>query len=76
MKTINKLWILIAILVILTPVGIILPAYFKSGPAWGEWMAMDRYGKTNVTYIISAVIGAAIAVGITFLIGKFLGKKK
>lgn len=76
MKTISKLWILIAILVILTPTGIILPAYFKSGPAWGEWIAMDRYGKSNITYIISAVLGISVAIGIIFLIGKYLGKKE
>jgi cobalt/nickel transport protein len=37
MKTITKLWILIAVLVILTPMGLIIPKYFKAGAAWGEW---------------------------------------
>lgn len=37
MKTITKLWILIAILAILSPIGLLLPDHFKAGAAWGEW---------------------------------------
>lgn len=37
MKTIAKLWILIAVLIILSPLGLIIPKYFKGGAAWGEW---------------------------------------
>jgi len=37
MKTITKLWMLIIILIILAPLGLILPEYFKAGSAWGEW---------------------------------------
>lgn len=37
MNTITKLWILIAILIILAPIGLVLPEYFKAGGAWGEW---------------------------------------
>jgi len=37
MKTTTKLWILIAVLAILSPLGVILPQYFQSGDAWGEW---------------------------------------
>ena len=37
MKTANKLWIAIAILTLLSPLGLILPEYFKAGAAWGEW---------------------------------------
>ncbi|MDD2680329.1 MAG: PDGLE domain-containing protein [Candidatus Omnitrophica bacterium] len=39
MKLITKLWIGIAALVILSPLGLILPGYFKAGSAWGEWGA-------------------------------------
>lgn len=39
MKTTTKLWIGIAILVLLAPLGIFLPEYFKAGDAWGEWSA-------------------------------------
>ena len=75
MKTITKLWIFIAVLVILTPIGLVLPAYFKSGPAWGEWVAQDRYGKSCITYIMSAALGVVVVTVLVFLIGKFLGKK-
>ncbi|MFH1540950.1 MAG: PDGLE domain-containing protein [Elusimicrobiota bacterium] len=37
MKITNKLWIGLMILVILSPLGLILPEYFKAGSAWGEW---------------------------------------
>ena len=39
MKTITKLWIGIAILIILSPLGLLLPEHFKAGSAWGEWGA-------------------------------------
>ena len=37
MKTNTKLWIGIAILIILSPLGLLLPEFFKAGGAWGEW---------------------------------------
>ncbi len=37
MKTTVKLWIGIGMLLLLSPLGLILPAYFKAGDAWGEW---------------------------------------
>ena len=37
MKTVTKLWIGIGILILLSPLGLILPHYFKAGDAWGEW---------------------------------------
>ncbi len=39
MKITTKLWIGIIILVILCPIGLILPEHFKAGSAWGEWSA-------------------------------------
>jgi len=39
MKTINKLWIWVAALAVISPLGLLLPEYFKSGEAWGEWSA-------------------------------------
>jgi len=33
----KKLWIGIGVLVILSPLGVILPDQFKAGTAWGEW---------------------------------------
>jgi len=37
MKIISKLWIFIALLIILSPLGLLLPDHFKAGSAWGEW---------------------------------------
>jgi cobalt/nickel transport protein len=37
MKKYKKYLIFFAVLVILSPLGIILPEYFNSGDAWGEW---------------------------------------
>ena len=39
MKLITKLWIGIAVLIVLSPLGLVLPEYFKAGSAWGEWGA-------------------------------------
>jgi cobalt/nickel transport protein len=36
-KTQKKLWTGLIIMAILSPIGIILPAKFNSGDAWGEW---------------------------------------
>ncbi|MCK9582417.1 MAG: PDGLE domain-containing protein [Endomicrobiales bacterium] len=44
MKTITKLWIGIAILIVLSPLGLLLPDHFKAGTAWGEW-GVDEIGK-------------------------------
>jgi len=37
MKATTKLWIGLAALVVLSPLGLILPATFGAGSAWGEW---------------------------------------
>lgn len=37
MKTTHKLWIGLAILIALSPLGIFLPEHYKAGDAWGEW---------------------------------------
>ncbi len=33
----KKLWIAVGILVLLSPLGLIIPALFGAGGAWGEW---------------------------------------
>ena len=38
-KTQKKLWASLFIMALLSPLGIILPALFRSGGAWGEWSA-------------------------------------
>ena len=39
MKLITKFWIGIAVLIVLSPLGLILPKHLKAGSAWGEWGA-------------------------------------
>ncbi|MFA4854883.1 MAG: PDGLE domain-containing protein [Candidatus Omnitrophota bacterium] len=39
MKLTAKLWIGIAVLIVLSPLGLLLPEHFKAGSAWGEWGA-------------------------------------
>ena len=39
MKTATKLWIGIGVLILLSPLGLILPQRLSSGQAWGEWGA-------------------------------------
>ncbi|MCL6629098.1 MAG: PDGLE domain-containing protein [Armatimonadetes bacterium] len=108
MKSMTKLWIGLAILVILSPVGLILPEQFKAGAAWGEWSpeevkelvgyipaGLNRLSNIwhallpdyslpgqesapihalSVSYILSAIVGMAIVVGLTLLLGKLLAK--
>ncbi|MDD5713031.1 MAG: hypothetical protein PHY31_09800 [Smithellaceae bacterium] len=33
----KRLWIGLLVMVALSPLGILLPEYFRSGGAWGEW---------------------------------------
>jgi hypothetical protein len=37
MKTITRFWIGLGVLIVLSPLGLILPEHFKAGSAWGEW---------------------------------------
>ena len=37
MSTARKLWIGIAVLVIISPLGLVIPAWLGAGSAWGEW---------------------------------------
>ena len=39
MKITTKFWIGIAILIMISPLGLILPEHFKASSAWGEWGA-------------------------------------
>jgi len=39
MKLITKFWIGIGVLIVLSPLGLIIPDHFKAGAAWGEWGA-------------------------------------
>jgi len=41
MKVTTKLWIGLAIMIILSPIGLILPEHFNAGSAWGEWGARE-----------------------------------
>lgn len=43
------LWIGIGLLILLTPIGLILPELFKTGGAWGEWGAEEV--KEKIGYI-------------------------
>jgi hypothetical protein len=109
MTTTKKLWIGIGILALLSPMGLILPALFGAGGAWGEWglgtiekivgfvpEGMKRLadpgraplsgytvpgqskGLVNESfgYLVSAIIGIALATAIMYLIVKLLVRKK
>jgi hypothetical protein len=45
----HRLWKIIVLLVIISPVGLILPYMFKAGSAWGEWSSEEI--KELVGYI-------------------------
>lgn len=108
MKSHRKLWIGIIILVLLSPIGIILPARFNAGPAWGEWSieeiqerlgyvpqgmqnSADKWcaplhgyefkgqqeattGAKSVSYFISGLVGVAITVAASYIIGRIISR--
>jgi hypothetical protein len=37
MKGTKRLWWGLVFLMLISPLGLVLPEVFKSGPAWGEW---------------------------------------
>ena len=41
MEITTKLWIGLTALIILSPLGLFLPVYFKAGSAWGEWESSE-----------------------------------
>lgn len=43
-STAKKLWIGIGVLAMLSPLGLIIPALFGAGGAWGEW-GIDAIGR-------------------------------
>jgi cobalt/nickel transport system permease protein len=95
------LWILLGVLIIMSPVGLLAP-----GTAWGEWGAeelakmglgfvpkgleklgalwgapMPDYdvpalGNANISYILSAVVGIAITVLVTWLFVALLTNRR
>jgi hypothetical protein len=110
MKATIKLWIGLAALVVLSPLGLILPAKFSAGSAWGEWSGeemqqlvgyvpagmsrlaslwkapMPDYalkgqqaaplGALSMSYILSGVVGVAVVVLLTILLGKALARRE
>jgi len=44
MKIITKLWIGLGVLILLSPLGLLLPDHFKAGSAWGEWSSGEIKG--------------------------------
>jgi cobalt/nickel transport system permease protein len=107
MKTTTKLWIVIGVLAVLSPLGLYLPYKFGAATAWGEWSAneihglvgyvpkglqklsslwnapLPAYGLGNpglkhlsLAYVISAILGIGVCIGLAFLLGKVLFKKE
>ena len=107
-STVKKLWIGIAVLALLSPLGILIPALFGAGGAWGEWgveeikklvgyapEGMEKLSRTwkaplpdyavpgqkqglaheSMGYLLTAVIGIAIAAGLAYGLAWLLGRK-
>lgn len=112
MAAIRKLWIAVvalAMLAILSPLGLLLPGYFKAKGSWGEWGVEDLRGifghvpaglaklsciwhaplagysfpgrggsvspGSSLTYIVSALAGAAAVAAIILLLGRIVSRK-
>jgi predicted PurR-regulated permease PerM len=101
----KRILVVLLFLCLITPVGILLPAYFNTGDAWGEWSAqtveeligyvpkglakyshvwkapLPDYEVNNKDesiihrsgyYIVSGIIGAAVAFIIMVIISKLI----
>ena len=99
---------LLLLLVLITPLGILLPAWLGAGSAWGEWSAQevermlgylppgmarlaDRWqaplpdyafhwqgagaGWLALTYVLSALIGVALVIALSWGLARLLGRK-
>lgn len=83
MKVTTKLWLGILFLALLSPLGLILPEFFKAGQSFGEkkivtfWKAPfpEYLSQSRLFYIVSAIIGILVVTIIMILIGKRLAKK-
>jgi cobalt/nickel transport protein len=109
MKITTKLWIGLGVLILLSPLGLLLPEHLKAGAAWGEWgidqikglvgyvpkeleklaplwnpllpdyafKGWEEKGLSHLSfaYIMSAILGMAVTVGATLLVGRLLAKK-
>jgi hypothetical protein len=110
MKATTKLWIGLLALVVLSPLGIVLPAKFGAESAWGEWSGEEiqklvgylpsgmsqladlwkaplpgyalrgqesaPLGALSLSYIASGVLGVAVVVGVSILLGKALARRE
>jgi hypothetical protein len=88
MKLTDKLWIGITVLIVLSPLGLLLPQHFKAGGAWGEspklsglWHApipdytfkgWEEKGLPLLSF--AYIISAAIGVLIVVLLVLIIGK--
>ena len=48
MKQYKKYIIFLGILIVLSPLGLILPDYFNAGDAWGEWSVKSVKEQTGL----------------------------
>jgi cobalt/nickel transport protein len=109
MNITKKLWLGIGILVLISPLGIIMPKWFNAGGAWGEWgleeiekiagfvpegmkhvaemwkaplpeyaLPIESKGLVaeSLGYVLSALIGIALVVGVMYIITRLLGGHK
>jgi len=61
MRIINKLWIGIGVLIILSPLGLLLPEHFKAGGAWGEDKLLSLWSAPFPDYVFKGWKGKPIA---------------
>lgn len=88
MKLTTKLWIGIILLILLSPLGLILPAYFHSGSAWGEWKKLSALWRAPIPdyafkgweekglghLSLAYIISALAGVAVTVLVVLVIGK--
>ena len=61
MKNNTRFWIALGVLALLSPLGIIIPAYFHAGSAWGEGDAGKLWHAPLANYAVKGMESNGLA---------------
>ena len=61
MKNNSRFWIILGVLALLSPLGLIIPAYFHAGSAWGEGGAVNLWHAPLADYSIHGMESHGLA---------------
>lgn len=84
-RTVRRFWIALVVLALLSPIGIVVPAWLRSGAAWGEWSSgqiravvgfvpAGMRGLRNVWHALFSGYGVrGLGAGVGYVVSAFIG---